>query len=242
MSMTQSLEQLRALQQVDLRIQILGRELVTLPEELNAVQADLAAVRKKHDDAKAALDAILKARRDVEAEIAACDSAVLKFETEKTRVKTNEEFRALNNQIEHQKTKKSELEDKVLESYEAEEKAADVVKKLKGEVDLVASRVSAKEKELAERGAADKAEVSRLEAERNEMAPALDAQMLRRYERLEASKGGLAVVTVIRGACGGCRTTLPPQVVAEVRRMDKLIECEHCARLLVWDHAEATAS
>ncbi|MDD5756941.1 MAG: C4-type zinc ribbon domain-containing protein [bacterium] len=35
-------------------------------------------------------------------------------------------------------------------------------------------------------------------------------------------------------SCGGCHMTLPPQVVNEVRKLDRLVLCESCSRILFW--------
>ncbi|MCH7619489.1 MAG: hypothetical protein IH880_06940, partial [Candidatus Marinimicrobia bacterium] len=46
-------------------------------------------------------------------------------------------------------------------------------------------------------------------------------------------KNGRAVVPVIRGACGGCFHSLPPQLVVEVKKMERIINCEACGRVLI---------
>ena len=70
----------------------------------------------------------------------------------------------------------------------------------------------------------------------------MDAPLLKRYEALRAAKSGTAVVSVLRAACGGCFTQLPPQQVAEVRKRERIQSCESCGRYLVWDEVEAAAS
>jgi hypothetical protein len=43
----------------------------------------------------------------------------------------------------------------------------------------------------------------------------------------------LAVVQVVRNACGGCFGRIPPQTQSEIRSKKKIITCEHCGRILV---------
>ncbi|MFC1563274.1 C4-type zinc ribbon domain-containing protein, partial [candidate division KSB1 bacterium] len=33
---------------------------------------------------------------------------------------------------------------------------------------------------------------------------------------------------------GGCYNSIPPQKLVEIRKMDKVIKCEFCGRILVW--------
>jgi predicted nucleic acid-binding Zn-ribbon protein len=46
-------------------------------------------------------------------------------------------------------------------------------------------------------------------------------------------RNGLAVVPVVRDACGGCFNSIPPQRQSEIRSHKKIIVCENCGRILV---------
>jgi hypothetical protein len=41
-------------------------------------------------------------------------------------------------------------------------------------------------------------------------------------------------VAVRNGACGGCFGNLPTQLLNRIRDMDKIITCENCGRILIW--------
>src|SRR6185369_10708248 len=59
-------------------------------------------------------------------------------------------------------------------------------------------------------------------------------RLLRAYGKIRGNmRNGLAVVTMDRGACGGCFAIIPPQRQAEIRQRRKLIVCENCGRILV---------
>ncbi|MYF73975.1 MAG: hypothetical protein F4175_11535 [Gemmatimonadetes bacterium] len=60
------------------------------------------------------------------------------------------------------------------------------------------------------------------------------------YNRIRrVVRGGVAIVPVRKGACGGCYRQLSPQRLVEVRRADSIMRCENCGRLLVWSDEEA---
>jgi predicted nucleic acid-binding Zn-ribbon protein len=42
-------------------------------------------------------------------------------------------------------------------------------------------------------------------------------------------------VPVIKGACSACFAALPPQRVNEARLADRLVLCDACSRILIWD-------
>ena len=77
--------------------------------------------------------------------------------------------------------------------------------------------------------------IDHLEKVRDDIAGRLSRDVRNRYERISRGKAGLAVVSIKKGACGGCFTALPPQRINEVKRNDRLITCEHCGRVLVWN-------
>jgi len=55
------------------------------------------------------------------------------------------------------------------------------------------------------------------------------------------SKNGLAVVQVLRDACGGCFNKIPPQRVLDILTKKKILVCEHCGRILVPEVATENA-
>ena len=56
------------------------------------------------------------------------------------------------------------------------------------------------------------------------------------YERLLRARGGVAVAAVNATAfCGGCRVTIRPQAIQELRSgTTPMMRCESCGRYLYW--------
>jgi len=68
---------------------------------------------------------------------------------------------------------------------------------------------------------------------RSTAAKAVENRLLVSFDKIRNNmRNGLAVVTVKRGACGGCFNIVPPQKQAEIRERKKVIVCEHCGRIL----------
>jgi len=54
------------------------------------------------------------------------------------------------------------------------------------------------------------------------------------YDRIRKNyRNGLAVVPVLRDACGGCFNAIPPQKQSEIKQRKKIIVCENCGRILI---------
>ena len=71
-----------------------------------------------------------------------------------------------------------------------------------------------------------------MESQRNSLAEQVPVDELKLYHSLLASRGGLAVVTVERGMCMGCRITLPIHELQRVRTAKDMVFCSSCRRIL----------
>ena len=78
-----------------------------------------------------------------------------------------------------------------------------------------------------------KAELAEVSGACAALAAQLPPPVASRFGQLARAKAGVAVVTIQRGACGGCFNSLPPQFVNEVRKATKLNVCESCGRMVI---------
>ncbi|MGQ0543149.1 MAG: zinc ribbon domain-containing protein [Blastocatellia bacterium] len=71
----------------------------------------------------------------------------------------------------------------------------------------------------------------------------LPAQLASVYNRLaQRSRDGIAVAEVINGSCAACFMSLRPQRQLEVKRMDSIVTCESCTRILYIANGESKAA
>jgi len=158
----------------------------------------------------------------------------LPFQSQLFQVKSNREYEALQHEITALDEKKSELEDQILDTLERSEEVSKSIasheKALAAEGTTVReeeSKLDAKLKELTEKIAVKNDERTRLVVD-------LDKKLLKRYERIRASKSGLAVTTVENGACGGCFRRIPPHEMQTLKKDDRIVTCEQCGRIIIW--------
>ena len=70
--------------------------------------------------------------------------------------------------------------------------------------------------------------------EATEAREKVDIRLLASYDRIRKNyRNGLAVVPVLRDACGGCFNAIPPQKQSEIKQRKKIIVCENCGRILI---------
>jgi predicted nucleic acid-binding Zn-ribbon protein len=232
--MSDEIDRLWALHDLDERAVELGTGLARFPVERRAVEQRATEERARLEALKARIVDIQKVRRALEKDIEALGEQERKFLSQQGMVKTNAEFQALTHEIEQTRAKRSDLETGVLQRYEDEERAAAekpvaeaALKAAEEELAARVARIDGEERALRER-------LETLQTERATLLGGLSPGTRTRYERTHVMRDGRPVVPIRDGSCGGCFRRQPPQVLMDARRRDRLIVCDGCGRLLVW--------
>src|SRR5205823_13749175 len=164
--MNADLEKLIVLQRLDSSAHDAHRRLAEAPEREQALDARLAAARDAVAAAKATLTESQNARREHEKTVALHQGRLSKFREQAMSVKTNQEYHAIQKEIEFAQTEMKAAEDAVLEKMlEGDELTAGVKR---AEADLAAEqkKVDAEKKAMTAEAAELKATLDALSAER----------------------------------------------------------------------------
>lgn len=233
--MDPQLQTLIDLQGRDSRIAALEAEAARLPRQLEAIQASLAEARTALDAVNARVDATKKSLRGKEKDLDVTNTKRSRAEGRLWEVKTNKEYSAALLEIEEIKQEKAQTEEEILGLMEMQER-------LSVEVREAAARFQAREAQAREDEAVVRKKLAELEAEldiaraeRASRARELPPRLLGEYERIYRARAGVAVAPVINGSiCGGCRMSIRPQALQELRTATALSNCENCGRFLHW--------
>ncbi len=230
--MSPDLERLIRLQQIDQEIDTRRRALADLPAALAALDArvetrqqELAAAKQRQSDNKAARQALDK-------DLAVHQGRLAKFKDQLMEVKTNKEYTAMQHEIAMAQEGVQGFEDRILElMVQADEldsavKAADAA--LTQEKAQVAKERTAREQSTA----AMSGEIDGLTKSREEVVSQIGREALAVFETVSRRGKGSVVAEARDGHCTACHVRLRPQMFNEVRRGDKLIQCESCQRIL----------
>ena len=74
--------------------------------------------------------------------------------------------------------------------------------------------------------------IGEIESKRGKLSSNLDQQVIKLYDNLMISKGGLAVSRVEQGLCRACNMTLPTHQLQKARIGRDTILCNTCGRIL----------
>lgn len=230
--MIPEIERLLALQDHDLRILRFEKELADVPQRKKAIDAMLDDHRQALVKAKEALKERLAEIKKAELEVEASREKIRKYREQQIQLKSNQEFRAMENEIAGVEKTIRQIEDRMLEMMETMETAQGEVRER--ESALKAEEVSVKrEIDAAEQRAREvQAELEKARQGRPAMATGIDTMRMQHYERIMKSKHEKALVPVEHGACGGCHMKLPPYQVHDARKQAAIVVCEYCGRML----------
>jgi len=234
MPMTEEVEVLWNLRGLDERLVTLQSALQRHPSDRVSLESRLAGERAKLEGFKKQTGDLQLKHRQIEKDIDALQQEERKFQSQLPMVKKNEEYTALLHEISDRKTKRSERETDLLMLMEEEQRVLGEVPALQKGLDAIQAETQARLQAIAVEEQKEKDEANELERQRQELVVRLPATMRSRYERIRGSRDGRAVVPIIKGSCGGCFRSQPPQMLQEARRGDRVITCDGCGRLLIW--------
>lgn len=237
------------LQATDREIARLSAEIAYLPKHIKEIESKLAGTQGRLEADKQSLIENQKERKKLEGEVTKIQDKASKFKGQIFEVKTNEQYKALQHEIEFCEKEVRGIEDKILERMVAAEELDARVKK--AEKTLAAERTEV-EKEKAEataRTRVDQEKLDRLQRERDEYRRKLPSDVVQNYDGIARTRKGIAVSEVREGTCMECRVRLRPQAYQEAKTNDRIRYCENCTRILYYvappvpgETAEASAA
>lgn len=231
--MPTDLENLMQLQAADREIRRLQEEIAALPKRVAAIEQKLAGTRAALESARAAVKADEAARRKFESANQDLQGKISKYRDQSLAVKTNEQYKALLEEIRFAEQEIRGNEDKMLELMLDSDSKEKQVRDAEAELRAETEEIDKEKAEAKERTAQDEKELAEWNSRREGARAGIDQDLLRHYDRVLKFRGsGLA--EVLNDRCMGCQVALRPQSLNEVRA-GKLLVCESCQRVLYYD-------
>jgi len=235
--MKEDLARLMEAQKYDLEIDKLMKYKVEYPRQMEALKKEIIDLEKTLEDIKADIVKKETNRRTIESEIIAERDLLAQKDKRLLETKTNKEYTAVQHEIEMARERIDSLETEDLELMTALDELGPKRSELEK---LFKETKKANKEKIADTEMKFKSiesDIKVLEKKRDRALTDINKRALSVYKRLRQGRDGLAVSTVdpVKYSCRGCFKQLPPQKVVEIRRGDKLIFCENCGRILMWD-------
>ena len=228
-----SVAELYALQELDLALAANRAALAEVDALLGNSEA-LEQAQSKAKERQESLRAAEKHSKDLEFE---ADEQRRKIEPVEKRlyggsVTNPKELEDLQLDLESLQRRRAELDDRALDAMEAVEAAKQAFSEAEGELERADAAFRGDQDELGGRRQVLESEFAGLEQRRADRAEGIDAAMMTLYDRLASIRQGRAVAKVERGACQGCRISLPTNVLQRARSGVATVQCSSCERIL----------
>lgn len=234
LTVEEKLQSLYELQQIDSeidRIRILRGE---LPLEVQDLEDEIAGLETRISNLKQEVKDIDAEKQSRAQGIKDAESLIEKYSKQQDNVRNNREFDALSKEIEFQKLEIELCNKKIKEANAAIKGKQEFESRAKAELKDCKANLESKKSELDNIIKETESEENTLVQKSNKTAEKIDERLMNAYTRIRQSAiNGLGVVTVDRGACGGCFNKIPPQRQLDIRLRKKIIVCEYCGRILV---------
>ena len=235
--MNQTLEQLIKLQEIDSRLLEIKEHMGDLPLIVESQELEIISMEETHQHKQERILEIEKNIRHHEAENEDYTTKLAKYKEQLFLVKSNKEYDAISQEIDHMKSIISESE---LLQITFEEEKSELEENIKLNINMIESlteSLTSNRSELEAAMAETTHEQEELKSNRNTLYKDIDPSYLNVYETLFNARN-VGMVSIIGAACGGCYSQLPPQTIIEIRENKQIITCPNCSVLQFWDGAE----
>jgi predicted nucleic acid-binding Zn-ribbon protein len=230
--MKEMLTTLAALQLAENEIRVIERGLADVDARINALNNQIGEFETRLTEGKNQLAAHKKSYREGENEVRSTDSRIDQSNAKLRSVKTNKEYQSMLKEIDDLKVKRSSIEDRMLETLELIESEEKSVETLEADFADLSAEIHEKQSEIMNNAKVRRIELEEASSERDTIFSKLDSKLQAMYVKVKNKSGGVGVAAVEDGVCQVCRMNIPPQLYIELMRMDQLIQCPSCQRLI----------
>ena len=229
-----TLRSLYNLQFIDSRIDKMREVRGELPMEVSDLEDEMEGLNKRIENIEAEmgeLDQLILQKKNI---IEESKATIKKYLEQQKNVRNNREFDSLSKEIEYQELEAQLAEKRIKENASRIDDKKMILDEVNDQLSAKKEALDAKNKELEEIISETEKEEEILLGESEKASKSIEQRLLVAYKRIrKASKNGLAVVPVERGASGGSFIKIPPQVQLDIAARKKIIVDEHSGRILV---------
>lgn len=233
-SISERLKALYNLQQIDSKLDSLAVLKGELPIEVSDLEDEITGIQtriSKHEIAISDIDTEISKHNN---NIKESEMLIGKYEKQLDNVKNNREFDALSKEIGLQKLEIQLSQKRIKEATVIREVKKEALDQFVARLEQRLKDMDIKKVELQKIIEKTEKDEAKLAKESDKARKNIEDRLLISYDKIrKAYRNGLAVVSIARGACGGCFNRIPPQMQIEIGVMKKIIACEHCGRVLI---------
>ena len=233
--MKAELQKLVALQNLDITIRKLEKDLEAIPQRRAEIEGEfdqrafeIRALESRRDEAK-------HSRARLENELVDQKGRAERAERNLMSSKKQDEYTAAIREADAARKQISTLETQILETMESLDQAEAALNERAAEIASLNSDREARLKQFDEETGSQSEQLAKAKGERDQVFAALPKALSSLYGRISAKiRDRVAVAEARNRSCTACFMSLRPQVMAEIRRGEEVITCDNCGRILYY--------
>ncbi len=205
-----------------------------LPLEVADLEDEIIGLNTRISKYESDLKDFEKSISEQKQKIKECNLKIEKYKEQLDNVRNNREYDHLSKEIEFETLEIELAEKRIREFTQNHTNLTDQIKQSKDFVNERGADLAQKKEELDEIVSETKQQEEQLRDEIKTMETQVEPRLLQAFKRIRKSaRNGLAIVSIQRGACGGCFNKIPPQKQMDIKLGKKILVCEYCGRIMI---------
>ena len=230
--MNPDLRNLIALQDLELKITSLQKQVADIPTIVQGFENELRRIKDEHEMHVARSKDLANRRRSLEGEVDMGRSKLSRLKDQLMAVKTNKEYTAMLHEIQMAEGQIRSEEDKILEIMEAMETEEKVLKGAEQDMRKKSAELTEGIRKTNDSAPLLETELEKLRQEKIQMESLIGADLLFRYRRIADARKGIALAEAKDELCSACHVRIRPQIYTELLRTENIHACDSCSRIL----------
>ncbi|MDX1577525.1 MAG: C4-type zinc ribbon domain-containing protein [Gemmatimonadota bacterium] len=233
MEASDTVGELIALQEIDLEILKIRRELGELDEEITDLKAGVEELEGKAATLTAQAESADERVRKYQRSVQAGRATLKRLETRSAEVKNMQQHFAVRSETDTARRNLRMAEDEALSAMQEQETAREALKEIETRLEEAREELTRRSAEAAAARSALEADLAARSDRKRAQEERLDRSALRLYQSVRSGRSDSALAELTAdGVCGRCFTAVPKQRQADIRAGRGLAVCEGCGVIL----------
>ena len=228
------MDNLISLATVDEEIREIESSRGDLPSRIEKLESEKDQVNNEIEKLNVKLSELGSKQTELNRSKEDCDLNLTKYKDQLYLVKNNKEYDALNTEIDTVKKQLAEISGTLSDIVESKKEVEEGIKLNQSTIDNNSEKLDKYNSQLKNLMSDNEKEYKNLTLQKEKLIGTLDGGILDRYNIMLNAKG-FGAAAVIGDACEACYTTLPTQLITEIKQKTEFKYCPSCTILLYFE-------
>jgi len=229
------IEQLVALQLVDHEIFNIKNEIRKLPEEVAEMEKKFSVIDEQRGKIVDKMEYLTSQEKRVNADIEEDTRRIEDSKNKMMQVENTREYHAMIREVDNMERANRTREEEKMILMEEIQRQQDMFSDIDSQYKEIKQEYDAKSESLQSKLNEHNKELDKLMDRRRASTQEVPPPILARYEFIRERLENPVIVPVASSICQGCNISIPPQTFIELQKIQQILSCPNCQRLIYWE-------